>query len=133
MDSINGLLKKLCLLNGNLNFRLRLRFHRSKVLAPAPAILHCLWSGLRFHRPVSNYLDEFAKKSDFLQNLKKLTPGRWRQACTHREKFSNTEALSLLISLLFAVIAHPHSTTVANICRACQMRKGYDNPDRVSF
>ena len=33
----------------------------------------------------------------------------------------------------FAVIAHPHSTNVANICRACQMRNGYDKPDRVSF
>jgi len=26
-----------------------------------------------------------------------------------------------------------HSTTAANICTVCQMRKGYDNPDRVSF
>ena len=30
-------------------------------------------------------------------------------------------------------MTQPHSTTAANICRACQMRKGYDNPGRVSF
>jgi len=30
-------------------------------------------------------------------------------------------------------MTHPHSTTAANICRACQMRKGYDKPGRVSF
>jgi len=30
-------------------------------------------------------------------------------------------------------MTHPHSTTAANICRACQMRKGYDNLGRVSF
>jgi len=30
-------------------------------------------------------------------------------------------------------MTYPHSTTAANICRARQMRKGYDNPGRVSF
>jgi len=28
---------------------------------------------------------------------------------------------------------YTHSTTAANICRAFQMLKGYDNPGRVSF
>jgi len=34
--------------------------------------------------------------------------------------FQNTRPQSLM--------THPHSITAANICRACQMRKGYDNP-----
>jgi len=116
MVSINVLLKRLCLQNGDVNFRLRLRFHRSKILAPAPAIQYCLCSGFLLHRPVCNYLGQFAQKSHFLQNIKKWTPGRWRQTCTLRECLSNTEALSFRISLillwLLILILQPLQTFV---------------------